>query len=67
MSTDEEMEPRRPRRDGNSDDAKAQRADFHEDLTSLSTREGVRRMEDIIKGKTAGLTERKFRSDLRNQ
>ena len=67
MSTDEKMEPRKPRCDGNSDDAKASRTDFHQGLTfrvTLFIREGVLRMEDIIKGQTGGLTESQFRSAL---
>lgn len=48
-------------------DLKAHLADLHKDLVGVaipSIQAGVRRMEDIIKGHTTGLTERQFRRAL---
>jgi|GEM_PF-3222965 len=37
----------------------------NDEAQKTAINEGVRRMEDIIKGQTAGLTERQFRQALR--
>lgn len=50
------------------EDLKAHLADLHNDLTHgvvPPIREGVKRMEDIIQGRTAGLNEYQFRQALR--
>jgi len=49
------------------EDLKAHLVDLHKELVSgviPSVQTGVQRMEDIIKGHTAGLTESQFRQSL---
>lgn len=59
------MNPDKPN-DAAPDPAWESSAGFsHDEFQKKAIAEGVRRIEDIIKGRTAGLTERQFREALR--